>query len=163
MLQRLGVAQALIGDPPFLLLDEPALGLDPAAQKFMRDQILVLHREGKTVLLSSHHLDEVTRVCTHVAVLNRGRLVRCGPLDVILAPRTQVAITTDSLVPELAARLRALGPGITAGGTAVTLNGEGLAQKSAVLRLLLDAGVDIRRLTEQQSTLEEVYLEATGA
>jgi ABC-2 type transport system ATP-binding protein len=57
MLQRVGLAQALLGDPDLLLLDEPALGLDPAGQKFMREQILALHQAGKTVILSSHLLD----------------------------------------------------------------------------------------------------------
>lgn len=73
MLQRLGLAQALLGDPDLLVLDEPALGLDPAGQVFMREQIAALHQVGKTVLLSSHHLDEVTRICTHVAVLQPGQ------------------------------------------------------------------------------------------
>ncbi len=60
------------------------LGLDPAAQKFMRDQIVALHLAGKTVFLCSHNLDEVTRVCTHVAVLKQGRLVHAGALPEML-------------------------------------------------------------------------------
>jgi ABC-2 type transport system ATP-binding protein len=163
MLQRLGLAQVLIGDPPLLLLDEPVLGLDPTAQKFMREQIIALHQAGKTVLLSSHHLDEVTRVCTHIAVVSRGRLVRSGPLGVILAPRAQVTIWTDPLPSALASTLAALSPGITVEEGRVILAGDAVAHKAAVLYLLLDAGVDIRRLDEQQSTLEEIYLEATGA
>lgn len=162
MLQRLGVAQAVIGDPPLILLDEPVLGLDPAAQKFMREQIAVLHRAGKTILLSSHHLDEVTRVCTHVAVLSRGRLVRSGPLETILAPRPQVVITTAPLPTELTARLKALAPGVAVQDRSVTLSEGDVAYKAEVLRLLLDAGVDIQGLEEQRATLEDVYLEATG-
>jgi ABC-2 type transport system ATP-binding protein len=162
MLQRLGLAQALIGDPPLLLLDEPVLGLDPAAQIFMREQIVALQQAGKTVLLSSHHLDEVTRVCTHVAVVSQGGLVRSGPLDIILAPRAQVTIWTDPLPAELASTLTVLSPDITVAEGQVVLAGDAVAHKSAVLYLLLDADIDIRRLDEQQSTLEEVYLEATG-
>jgi ABC-2 type transport system ATP-binding protein len=104
MLQRLGLAQALVGDPPLLLLDEPALGLDPAGQRFMREQITALHQAGKTVLLSSHHLDEVTRICTHVAVLGKGCLLRSSALDNILTPRTRVIIATDPLSSELCPR-----------------------------------------------------------
>jgi ABC-2 type transport system ATP-binding protein len=162
MLQRLGVAQALIGEPPLLVLDEPVAGLDPAGQKFMREQIVGLHQSGKTVLLASHHLDEVTRVCTHVAVLHGGRLVRSGPLDAILAPRPQATIVTDPLPADLPPRLTALGPGIAVAERQVTLAAEAIAHKAAVLRLLLDAGVDIRQLDEKHATLEEVYLEATG-
>jgi ABC-2 type transport system ATP-binding protein len=162
MLQRLGVAQALIGEPPLLVLDEPVAGLDPAGQKFMREQIVSLHQCGKTVLLSSHHLDEVTRVCTHIAVLHRGRLVRSGPLEAILAPRPQTTIVTDPLPADLLPRLTALAPGIAVAEREVTLSDAATARKAEVLRLLLDAGVDIRQLDEKHVTLEEVYLEATG-
>lgn len=162
MLQRLGLAQALLGDPALVVLDEPVLGLDPAAQKFMREQILSLGREGRTVLLSSHHLDEVARVCSHVAVLNRGRLVRSGPLAAILAPRAQVTVVAGPLPADLLPSLLALGPEVSVEGEQIVLTGEAVARKAQVLRLLLDAGVDIRQLNEQRATLEEVYLEATG-
>lgn len=169
MLQRVGLAQALIGDPPLLLLDEPASGLDPAGQKFMREQILALREAGKTILLSSHHLDEVTRVCSHVAVISQGRLVRSGPLegsDGILELRTvseaMVTILAEPLPPDLAARLASLSPGITATQGRITLAGQGVERKAEVLRLLLESGADVRHLSERRATLEEIYLEATG-
>lgn len=161
MLQRVGVAQALLGNPPLILLDEPVLGLDPAAQKFMREQIVALHQAGKTILLCSHHLDEVTRVCTHIAVLNQGRLVRSGPLEQILAPCPQVTIITDPIPVELQRTLAALAPAIQVTERQVILTGQAVAYKATTLRLLLDAQVDIQRLGEQHATLEEVYLEAT--
>jgi ABC-2 type transport system ATP-binding protein len=161
MLQRLGVAQALVGDPPLILFDEPLRGLDPAAQKFMREQIMALHQAGKTVLMSSHHLDEVTRVCDHVAVLNEGKLMRSGPLDTILAPHPRVTISTSSMPHELGTQLASLAPDITVTDQLVTLDGAAVSHKTQVLRLLLDAEVDIRELSEQHATLEEAYLEAT--
>lgn len=162
MLQRLGLAQALLGDPRLLLLDEPVLGLDPAGQKFMREQILALHRAGKTVLLSSHHLDEVSRVCTHVAVISHGKLVRSGPLETILAPHPQVTITTSPLPAGVLARLATLAPGIAPADRQIILADEGISHKAEVLRILLDAGVDVCHLDERHTTLEEAYLEATG-
>lgn len=162
MLQRVGLAQALIGDPPLLLLDEPAQGLDPAGQKFMREQILALQDRGKSVLLSSHHLDEVTRVCSHIAVISQGRLVRSGPLSAVLAPRTEVTLLTGSLPPGLPEQLRSLAPGVAVTQDRITLAGEEVAHKAGVLRLLLDHEVDIHHLSEQRATLEEIYLEATG-
>jgi ABC-2 type transport system ATP-binding protein len=162
MLQRVGIAQALLGDPPLLLLDEPVSGLDPAGQKFIRDQILDLHREGKTVLLSSHNLSEVTRVCTHVSVISRGRLVRAGPMESILPPLARTVIGTSFLPADLQARLTLLDPGIVAADEWVSLLGDARSCKPEVLRLLLQAGVDIRGLEEQKATLEEVYLEVTG-
>lgn len=162
MLQRLGLAQALLGDPPLLLLDEPALGLDPAGQKFMREQISSLCQSGKTVLLSSHHLDEITRICTHIAVIHRGRLVRTGPLDTILAPRAQVTIVTSPLPADLPAQITSLSTDISVTKEKIMLTGDGVSFKTEVLVRLLDQDVDIRRLTERHATLEEVYLEATA-
>ena len=160
MLQRFGLAQALLGNPDLLVLDEPALGLDPTGQVFMREQISALHRLGKTVLLSSHHLDEVTRVCTHVAVLSKGRLVRTGPLDSMLAPRASVAIETSLLPADLASRLSGLFPGTTITERKLVLEGDAVFHKAKILRLLLDEGVDIRQLSEVHTTLETVYMEA---
>jgi ABC-2 type transport system ATP-binding protein len=162
MLQRLGLAQAMLGDPPLLLLDEPALGLDPTGQKFMREQIVTQHEAGKTVILSSHHLDEVTRVCTHVAVLKRGQLVRSGPLETILAPRPQVLISTDPLPAGTRAHLAALAPGIAVEEKQIVLSGDAVSYKNPILRHLLDAEVNIHQLSEQHASLEDVYLEATG-
>jgi ABC-2 type transport system ATP-binding protein len=163
MLQRVGIAQALLGDPPMVLLDEPVAGLDPAAQKFVRDQILALRRAGKTVVLSSHNLGEVARVCTHVAVLNRGRLVQTGPLEAMLPPRSQVTIMTGPIPEDLPAQLNALSGGVVVAERQVTLTGEAVAYKVQVLLMLMEAGVDIRDLSERHASLEEVYLEATGS
>ncbi len=160
MLQRLGLAQALLGDPDLLVLDEPALGLDPAGQVFMREQISALHQVGKTVLLSSHHLDEVTRICTHVAVLSRGRLVRTGALASMLAPRATVVIETGPLPAELASRLSERISRAAITERKIVLDGDAVLRKAEVLRLLLDEGVDIRHLSEAHATLEEVFLEA---
>lgn len=162
MLQRFGVAQALIGDPPLLLLDEPALGLDPAGQRFMRQQIATLRQAGKTVLLSSHHLDEVTRTCSHVAVLSKGCLVHSSALDATLTPRARVIIGTGPLPHELSARLISLAPGITVTDRQVVLSGDAVSRKAEILRVLLKMGIDIQQLSEQHATLEEIYLEATG-
>ncbi|MEJ2732363.1 MAG: ABC transporter ATP-binding protein [Anaerolineae bacterium] len=161
-LQRVGLAQALLGDPLLLLLDEPALGLDPAGQRFMREQIAALHGAGKTVLLSSHLLDEVTRICTHVAVLSKGCLVCSSALEDLLTPHTRVIISTDPLPQELSSGLTSLAPDITVTDGQVVLSGDAVSRKAEVLGLLLNMGIDIRQLSEQRSTLEEVYLEATG-
>jgi ABC-2 type transport system ATP-binding protein len=162
MLQRLGLAQALLGDPPLLLLDEPGSALDPSGQKFMREQIVTLNQAGKTVVLSSHHLDEVSRVCTHIAVLSQGRLVRTGPLETILAPRAQVTIVTGPLPYDVLSDLAGSSSDIVATDGQIVLSGSAVSRKAEVLYLLLDRGVDILQLSERHATLEEIYLEATG-
>lgn len=162
MLQRAGLAQALLADPPLVILDEPTLGLDPAGQKFILEQILSLHQAGKTVILSSHHLEQVLRVSTHVAVIHHGRLVRSGSLDQMLAPRRQVTISVADLPAALIPGLHSLCPGITIAEHRLTLAGEDVVRKSDVLSMLLEAGVDVQHLSEQHATLEEIYLAATG-
>jgi ABC-2 type transport system ATP-binding protein len=161
MLQRLGLAQVLLGDPPLLILDEPVLGLDPAGQKFMRDQIVALQQNGKTVLLASHHLDEVARVCTHVGMLNHGRLVCSGPLETILSPYPRITILTSAIPDDLRVRLMRGAPDILVAERRVILTGNIVPHKDRILRVLLDAGVDVRRLDEQHASLEAIYLEAT--
>src|SRR5207302_4380938 len=85
MRQRLGVAACLLGDPLLLVLDEPMNGLDPAGMHEMRDMILSLVAEGRTVVLSSHLLDEVERTCEAVAIVDQGRVIRQGPIAQLLA------------------------------------------------------------------------------
>ena len=87
MRQRLGVAACLLGDPDLLILDEPMNGLDPAGMHQMRAMIRSLVGEGRTVMLSSHLLDEVERTCDAVAIVDRGRVIRQGPIDELSAPR----------------------------------------------------------------------------
>lgn len=85
MLQRVGLAQALINDPDLLFLDEPTSGLDPIAHLDIRDLILRLRQEGRTVFLSSHQLSDVEMVCDRVSILNRGKLLKVGALQDLLA------------------------------------------------------------------------------
>src|SRR5579862_4634757 len=89
MRQRLGVAACLLGDPQLLILDEPMNGLDPAGMREMRDMILSLVAEGRTVVLSSHLLDEVERTCDAVAIVDQGRIIRQGPIAQLLAGASQ--------------------------------------------------------------------------
>src|ERR1700730_11597792 len=85
MRQRLGVAACLIGDPQLLILDEPMNGLDPAGMQDMRDMILSLVAEGRTVVLSSHLLDEVERTCDAVAIVDQGNVIRQGAISELLS------------------------------------------------------------------------------
>ena len=81
MLQRIGIAQALIHNPEFLILDEPMSGLDPLGRKKMRELILQLASEGRTIFFSSHVIPDVEAMCTQVGILKKGRLIGCGPIE----------------------------------------------------------------------------------
>jgi len=84
MIQRVGIAQAIIHNPKLVILDEPASGLDPIGARDMADIILRLKSEGKTILLSSHLMSEVEKLCDRIAILSKGSLVACGSLDELL-------------------------------------------------------------------------------
>jgi ABC-2 type transport system ATP-binding protein len=160
MLQRLALAQAVIGDPPFLLLDEPLGGLDPAWQKQLREMVKSLAHEGRTVLFSTHRLSEVADVCTRVGILKQGRLVRAGNLDEVLPLRSQVTIAVDVLSPEMHAHILGLSEGITIENNRIILSDGALACKREVMQILLQGGADIQNLSHERATLEEIYLEA---
>jgi ABC-2 type transport system ATP-binding protein len=167
MRQRLGVAACLIGEPELLILDEPMNGLDPAGMQDMRDMILSLVAEGRTVVLSSHLLDEVERTCDAVAIVDRGKVIRQGAIAELLAG-TSLALEVDCSEPD---RARALLEGSAAGagievkpqGLAVTLpSGTGRDVLAEVNRLLVEGGISVYRLQEIQTSLESWFLQVTS-
>lgn len=95
MKQRLAIAAALLGNPSVLVFDEPTNGLDPAGIAEIRDLIIELNKEGKTIIMASHLLDEVEKVCTHVAILKKGDLLLSGPVDETLTNEDQLEIAAQ--------------------------------------------------------------------
>jgi ABC-2 type transport system ATP-binding protein len=167
MRQRLGVAACLLGDPELLILDEPMNGLDPAGMLDMRNMVLALVAEGRTVVLSSHLLDEVEKTCDAVAIVDRGKVIRQGPISELLA-RASVILEIDSSDNEKACTVVGasnLGLQATGGqaGLAITLPpGTGRDLTAQVARLLIDNGVDLYRLQPMQTSLETWFLEVTS-
>jgi ABC-type multidrug transport system ATPase subunit len=96
MKQRLGIAAALLGDPRVLVLDEPTNGLDPEGIAEVRELVLEQVKEGKTLILASHILSEVERVCSHVAILKKGELLANGPVKELLAEEEIIEISSDN-------------------------------------------------------------------
>jgi len=97
MKQRLAIASALMGDPEVLVLDEPTNGLDPQGIAEIRTIILDLAATGKTIIMASHILDEVEKICSHVAVLKLGDLITFGPIQTVLNNKEQVFVSSDNL------------------------------------------------------------------
>ena len=167
MRQRLGVAACLLGDPQLLILDEPMNGLDPAGMHEMRDMIRSLVAEGRTVMLSSHLLDEVERTCDAVAIVDRGRVIRQGPIHELLAgAATEVRVecsTPDRARTVLTSTGFAGSIDVTESGLAVHLApGTGREAIATMNRRLVEAGVDVYRLQETQVSLESWFLEVTS-
>jgi len=178
MKQRLGLARALVHDPAVLLLDEPASGMDPRARYEMREIVKELQRLGKTVLVSSHILLELSEMCTHIGIIQSGRLVREGPVDQILRGlEPGRAIEVRLLGSALQARdLIAALPNVAqvdpqpagaepqAGGTLATIVFRTFADDAGlqeVLRALVSAGLPVVGFSVQRENLEEVFMQIT--
>ncbi len=108
MLQRIGLAQAMVHDPRLLILDEPTAGVDPAGSRQIRDLILRLKERGKTVLLTSHLLEQVQEVCDRVGILAKGVLVREGSLEILTGVSGQTEFLIENAGPELQAEISRL-------------------------------------------------------
>ena len=106
MLQRIGLAQALVQDPRLLVLDEPTAGVDPAGSHEIRDLIVRLKQRGITVMLCSHLLSQVQEICDRIGIMNHGKLVREGALSDLISIENQTEITLENASPELLAELR---------------------------------------------------------
>jgi ABC-2 type transport system ATP-binding protein len=168
MRQRLGVARCLLADPELLILDEPMNGLDPAGIQEFRRLIRELVGEGRTVLLSSHLLDEVEKTCDVAAIVDQGRVVAQGTIGELVrgGPR---AIDIVCHGPVEAATLLAAVPGVTRaadheGGLRVTLSPEAPVDREIVtslLRRLLDHGVAVERVAPVAASLEDRFLTMT--
>ena len=167
MRQRLGVAACLIGDPELLILDEPMNGLDPAGMHEMREMIESLVAEGRTVMLSSHLLDEVQRTCQAVAIVDHGRIIRQGPIQDLL--RTANAVVRVECADPAAATSLLGSSGLaermeTADGVlSVTLpTGSTRDTIAEVNRRLVEGGVAVYGLQEVQTSLEDWFLSVTS-
>jgi ABC-2 type transport system ATP-binding protein len=165
MLQRIGMAQALLGDPALVILDEPMSGLDPVGRKEIRDIILGLRAEGRTVFFSSHIIPDVEMLCDRVGILLGGRLVRTGRLDALLGAEVDsVEITLAGLPPDAAARAagETLAPPLLQGDRVqLRLRGEG--DVDGVLRRALEAGGRVVSVAPQRRSLEEIFLAEVAA
>ena len=168
MRQRLGVAACLLADPELLILDEPMNGLDPAGMHEMRAMIASLAGEGRTVVLSSHLLDEVQRTCDAVAIVDHGRVIRQGSIDELIRGAGAAVVQVDCAEPARAKQLVddagiAAGTAITDTGLAVTLPAGASREVVADLnRRLVGAGIDVYGLREVQASLEDWFLSVTS-
>jgi ABC-2 type transport system ATP-binding protein len=165
MRQRLGIARCLLNDPRLLILDEPMNGLDPAGIQEFRGLIRSFVDEGRTVLISSHLLDEIERTCDMVAIIDRGRLIRQGRLsDLHEGEALQVLVACDNNTLALAVL------GNEASVKDVVVDAEGvlvctLAVADGAARLnraLVSAGIAVSRLEPARVTLEERFLDITS-
>jgi len=161
MRQRLAIAQAMLGLPDLLVLDEPTNGLDPPQIREMREVLRRYADTGRTVVVSSHLLSEVEQTCDHVVVMHKGRLVAVGEVAELVGTATSLVVDVDD--PARAAQVARGLPGardvvVTATGITLSLVG---TPRSELVRALVDARIEVDRMTPQHG-LEEAFLALVG-
>jgi len=158
MLQRIGIAQALINDPELLFLDEPTSGLDPMARIEIRDLIIRLKQQGKTVFLSSHQLLEVELICDRVSILNRGKLLKAGKLDELL-PSGRVEIVAENVSDDgVIAKIRDAGGIVQRQDGRIVVQQPEDASVNRVGDILRRANGPFRRLIRHRRPLDELFV-----
>jgi ABC-2 type transport system ATP-binding protein len=160
MLQRVGIAQALINDPELVVLDEPMSGLDPVGRKEIRDLILRLKESGKTIFFSSHILHDAELLCDRVAIILKGRQVACGRVSELIdeGAAHSVEVVVDGLGPEGLARLRQLADRLIVQGTQVLAVLPNRQQVGSVLEIIRGAKATLVSLTPQKGSLEDLFI-----
>ena len=165
MVQRLSVAQALINDPELLILDEPTLGMDPAATIHFRDLFKTLSSEGKTILISSHQLDEVQRVATHIGMINRGRMVFQGTTASILeafSKEFSIKIELEKINDDVLDKIKKLSyvkeVKISTNGIQVILN-EKKDLRADLADDIIKSGGRLKTLSLHNATIEDAFIE----
>ena len=153
MLQRIGLAQALVNDPELLILDEPTSALDPIARVTIRELLLRLKAEGKTVFLSSHLLSEVELVCDRVGVMHQGKLARLGRTADLLQSREQTQVVARGI--DVAAF-----PGAAASDGVVSFTIATASQRE-VLERIWSLGGEVVSVNPLKRSLEQIFLEVT--
>lgn len=159
MLQRVGIAQALVHDPQVVFLDEPMSGLDPIGRKEIRDLVLRLQTEGKTVFMNTHILSDVEMLCDRVAMIVQGRIVWEGsPHELPVEDETEIALTGVS--PALAAALEErFGAALRGMGERVEVRVAGKHVRE-ILAAALEAGAEVLAVTPRRASLEKIFLSA---
>jgi len=168
MRQRLFLARALVHDPPVLLLDEPTSGLDPAARVEFRHIMRELIASGKTIVVSSHILPELSEFCTSVGIMERGRLVVSGAVDEVLrsvraVQEIEVTVTRDASIVSSALRGVSGVNKVRVDGDRAVIEFSGSREHQAhLLKTLVDAGVQVVAFAERRATLEQIFMKVAA-
>ena len=160
MLQRLGIAQALMNDPELIVLDEPTDGLDPVGRKDVRELFLELKDQGKTIFLNSHLLSELEMVCDRVAILVEGNVARQGTLAELTERTLEYRIVVSGDAEPARSKLAVLGAALD--GNVIRLPGDETGRVNEAIDLLRARGILIESVQPQRFSLEDILVEAVG-
>ena len=164
MKQRLAIASALLNDPEILILDEPTNGLDPQGIHEIRQIIKDIAKKGTTILLASHLLDEVEKVCTHVLIIRNGVKLYCGSVDNMVASNGVIEVKTDGNIDELTNVLKNYYEvaSVNIEGNLVTARLENEITASQLNKYLYENGIIVSHLVKRKLSLEQQFLDLTN-
>ena len=163
MMQRIGLAQALLHDPELLVLDEPMSGLDPIGRKEVRDLLVEQRERGKTLLFTSHILSDVELLCDRVVIMQQGEITSEGQVhDLLETAGRQVEIRLSSASQALKDSLRSRGTILDGGAGHLTLRVEGQKAVDEVIRISNAAGARLDAMIPERQTLEKLFLKNAG-
>jgi ABC-2 type transport system ATP-binding protein len=163
MMQRLGLAQAVINAPALVILDEPTDGVDPVGRKNIRETLAHMRDRGVTVFLNSHLLSEVEMICDRVAILDKGRMVRLGGVRELTRSDRQFDLTVRGEIPEgLLAEWEARRIPVRRDGPRLVVDTSDLATVNAAIDALRGAGVLIESVTPKRTSLEDLFLDVVS-
>ena len=162
MLQRIGLAQALLNHPALVFLDEPTSGLDPVGRRLVRDVIHELRNEGTCVFLNSHLLSEIEVTCDRVAFIRHGEVVRDLSLSSMNGERTVVTINASGLTEATLVEMGRWGRDIQANGEQLTLTVHDEASIPEITRYLVAQGANVFGISRSRLSLEDIFIETVG-
>ena len=162
MLQRIGLAQALVNDPELIFLDEPTSGLDPVGRRLVRDIIGKLREEGKAVFLNSHLLSEVEVTCDRVAFIKYGEVLRTADLKEILDGDTRLDVHAEGLTPDVLQGLAEFGRVVETQDSRLIMSVENRVRLPEINHYLVEKGAKVFAFTPKQIALEDLFLEIIG-
>ena len=158
MLQRAGIAQAILGNPELLILDEPTSGLDPIGFTDLRRLLLEMKARGTTIFLNSHLLSEVERTCDRVAILHKGKIIKSGLRGDLSDRGKHLEVTAEGFTDAMAAAIRALSQkDIEAEGTNFRIYPNDEKDSVAVHRIIVEGGGRVQSLSWKSESLEEIF------
>ncbi len=162
MLQRVGLAQALLNDPDLVFLDEPTSGLDPVGRRLVRDIIRELRAQGTTVFLNSHLLSEVEITCDRVAFVKHGEVLQTSSLQTLMDGEVRVEVRARNLQPELVLGLSRWSRNARADGEHLTFTVAGEADLPEVHRYLVELGAEVYSFRPERIALEDLFIQVVG-
>jgi len=159
MMQRIGLAQALLHDPELLVLDEPMSGLDPIGRKEVRELVLEERARGKTIVFTSHILSDVEMLCDRIAIIQDGKLTALGTLDDLLRPEVRrVEIELEGVPPGARPAIAELAARVVEVEQRLVVTVEGDRNVPEILRLAMESGAHVVALTPHRETLEDLFV-----